>query len=209
MCNSVNSVNPVNLVSSVQSVYSVNAVNFSVSTVSTFSQAKYLTELKCEIFQDPSVSIVSTVSKVITVSTVLQNVQVILTHLTSIMSTLHWWLNPWSGNIPEKPFWANCSICWPTIWRHIDQDWPNLETEISTQLQSDPNQHIALWVKSGDKRNLKCLKVNDNFALIFHWKVFISFLSHAKLPKVFNSYLGLIVYVKYLRNYLQKTYRGI
>ena len=27
---------------------------------------------------------------------------------------------------------------------------------------------IALWVKSGNRGNLKCLKVNDNFALIFH-----------------------------------------
>ena len=97
------------------------------------------------------------------------------------------------------------SICWPAIWWCIDQDWPNLETEISTQLQSDPNHHIALWVKSGDKRNLKCLKVNDNFALIFHWKIFISFLSDAKLPKVYDRFLGLIIYVKYLRSYLQKT----
>ena len=42
----------------------------------------------------------------------------------------------------------------------------------------------ALWVKSGNRGNLKCLKVNDNFALIFHRKIFISFLSDAKLPKV-------------------------
>ena len=138
-------------VNTVKSVYSVNSVNFSVSTVSTFSQAKYLTESKCEIFQDPSVSTVSkviTVSTVLHVSQVLQNLQVVLAHLSSIMSTLHWWLNPWSGNIPEKPFWANCSICWPAIWWCIHQDWPNLETEISTQLQSETNTlHYGLRVE--------------------------------------------------------------
>ena len=42
----------------------------------------------------------------------------------------------------------------------------------------------ALWVKSGNRGNLKCLKVNNHFALIFHRKIFISFLSDAKLPKV-------------------------
>ena len=46
-------------VNTVNSVYSVNSVNFSVSTVSTFSQSKYLTELKCEIFQDSSLSLYS------------------------------------------------------------------------------------------------------------------------------------------------------
>ena len=45
---------------------------------------------------------------------------------------------------------------------------------------------IALWVKSGNRGNLKCLKVNDDFALIFHRKVFISFLSDSKLPEVLD-----------------------
>ena len=44
----------------------------------------------------------------------------------------------------------------------------------------------ALWVKSGNRRNLICLKVNNNFALIFQRKIFISFLSDAKLPKVYD-----------------------
>ena len=44
----------------------------------------------------------------------------------------------------------------------------------------------ALWVKGGNRGNLKCLKVNDNFALIFHQQMFISFLSDAKLPKVYD-----------------------
>ena len=66
----------------------------------------------------------------------------------------------------------------------------------------------ALWVKSGNRGNLKCLKVDDHFALIFHQKMFISFLSDAKLPKVYDRYLGLVIYVKYLMSYLQKTRRG-
>ena len=37
----------------------------------------------------------------------------------------------------------------------------------------------ALWVKSGNRGNLKCLKVNNHFALIFYRKIFISFLSDA------------------------------
>ena len=45
---------------------------------------------------------------------------------------------------------------------------------------------IALWVKSGNRGNLKCLKVNNNFALIFCQKFFIPFLSDAKLPKVYD-----------------------
>ena len=44
----------------------------------------------------------------------------------------------------------------------------------------------ALCVKSGNRGNLKCLKVNDDFALIFHRKVFISFLSDSKLPEVLD-----------------------
>ena len=44
----------------------------------------------------------------------------------------------------------------------------------------------ALWVKSGNRGNLKCLKVNNHFALIFHPKIFISFLSDTKLPKVYD-----------------------
>ena len=66
----------------------------------------------------------------------------------------------------------------------------------------------ALWVKSGNRGNLKCLKVNNHFALIFYRKFFISFLSDAKLPKVYDWFLGLIIHVKYLRSYLQKTWRG-
>ena len=62
----------------------------------------------------------------------------------------------------------------------------------------------ALWVESGNRGHLKCLKENDNFAVIFHQKMFI-FLSDAKLTRVNDRYLGLIIYVKYLRSYLQKT----
>ena len=68
---------------------------------------------------------------------------------------------------------------------------------------------IALWVKSGNRGNLKCLKVNDHYVLIFHQKMFISFLSGAKLSTFYDRYLGLIIYVKYLRSYLQKTWRGV
>ena len=44
----------------------------------------------------------------------------------------------------------------------------------------------ALWVKSGNRGNLICLKVNNHFVLIFYQKNFISFLSDAKLPKVYD-----------------------
>ena len=44
----------------------------------------------------------------------------------------------------------------------------------------------ALWVKSGNRGILKCLKVNNNFELIFHRKMFIYFLGDAKLPKVYD-----------------------
>ena len=67
----------------------------------------------------------------------------------------------------------------------------------------------ALSVKSGNRGNLKCLKVNDDFALICHRKMFISFLSDSKLPEVLDWYFGLIIFVKYLRSYLQKTWRGV
>jgi len=63
----------------------------------------------------------------------------------------------------------------------------------------------ALWVKSGNRGILKCLKVNNHFELIFHRKMFIYFLGDAKLPKVYDWFLGLIIYVKYLRSYFQKT----
>ena len=55
---------------------------------------------------------------------------------------------------------------------------------------------IALWVRSGNRGNLKCLKVNDYFALIWDKKKFISFSSDAKLQNVFDGFLGLITYVK-------------
>ena len=64
---------------------------------------------------------------------------------------------------------------------------------------------IALCVKSGNRGNLKCLKVNDHYVLIFHRKMFISFLSGAKLSTFYDRFLGVIIYVKYLRSYLQKT----
>ena len=44
----------------------------------------------------------------------------------------------------------------------------------------------ALWVNSGNRGNLKCLKVNNHFELIFYRKIFISFFSDAKLPKVYD-----------------------
>ena len=44
----------------------------------------------------------------------------------------------------------------------------------------------ALWVKSGNTGNLKCLKENNHFALVFHRKMLISFLSDAKLPIVYD-----------------------
>ena len=66
----------------------------------------------------------------------------------------------------------------------------------------------ALWVKSGNRGNLKCLNVNNHFTLIFYQKYIILFLSDAKLPKVYDWFLGLIIHVKYLRSYLQKTWRG-
>ena len=68
--------------------------------------------------------------------------------------------------------------------------------------------HIALWVKSGNRRNLKCWQVNDHSALIFHRKVIIPFLNDAKLQNVYDWFLGLIIYVKYLRSYLQKNMKG-
>ena len=76
-------------------------------------------------------------------------------------------------------------------------------------LSKSMHTHIALWVKSGNRGNLKCLKVNDHYVLIFHQKMFISFLSGAKLSTFYDRYLGLIIYVKYLRSYLQKTWRGV
>ena len=42
----------------------------------------------------------------------------------------------------------------------------------------------------------------------FHQQIFISFLSDAKLPKVYDWFLGLIIYVKYLRSYFQKNIKG-
>ena len=82
-------------------------------------------------------------------------------------------------------------------------------TRITIQNNDDADyDDNALWVKSGNRGNLKCLKVDDHFALIFHQKMFISFLSDAKLPKVYDRYLGLVIYVKYLMSYLQKTRRG-
>ena len=47
-------------------------------------------------------------------------------------------------------------------------------------------RNSALWVKSGNRGNLKCLRVNNHLALIFHRKMFISLLSDAKLPKVYD-----------------------
>ena len=68
---------------------------------------------------------------------------------------------------------------------------------------------IYILVKSGNRGNLKCLKVNNNFALIFYRKMSISFLSDAKLTKVYDWFLGLIIYIKYLRSYSWKTWRGV
>ena len=48
----------------------------------------------------------------------------------------------------------------------------------------------ALWIKSGNRGNLKCWKENDHIALIVHRKNFISFLSDAKLQKLYNWFLG-------------------
>ena len=53
--------------------------------------------------------------------------------------------------------------------------------------------HNALWVKSGNRGNLKCLNVNDHYELIFYRKMLISFLSDAKLLHVYDWYLGLII----------------
>ena len=39
-----------------------------------------------------------------------------------------------------------------------------------TQIQEDVLEDNALWVKSGNRGNLKCLKVNNHFALIFQKK---------------------------------------
>ena len=76
-------------------------------------------------------------------------------------------------------------------------------------LSKSMHTHIALWVKSGNRGNLKCWKVNDNFAFIFHRKTIISFLSDAKLRNVYDWFLGLIIYVKYLKSYLQKHEGGV
>ena len=56
--------------------------------------------------------------------------------------------------------------------------WDGIGLEISVG--------TALWVKSGNRGNLKCLKVNDQYALIFHRKMFIAFLSDTKLSKVYD-----------------------
>ena len=52
--------------------------------------------------------------------------------------------------------------------------------------EEDADFDIALWVKSGNRGKLICLKVNDNFALIFHQEIVISFLSDAIRPKVYD-----------------------
>ena len=47
-------------------------------------------------------------------------------------------------------------------------------------------QFSALWVKSGNRGNLKYLKENDHYVLIFHRKMFIIFLSGAKLSTFYD-----------------------
>ena len=46
--------------------------------------------------------------------------------------------------------------------------------------------NTALWVKSGNRGNLKCLNVNDHYEFILYRKMFISFLSEAKLLHVYD-----------------------
>ena len=99
----------------------------------------------------------------------------------------------------ESNEFENQMISWMFSWM-VKEHWASI------QLLGTPT--IALWVKSGNRWNLKCLKVNKHFALIFYQKILISFLSDAKLPKVSDWFLGLIIHVKYLRSYLQKTWRG-
>ena len=74
---------------------------------------------------------------------------------------------------------------------HLEQKLVNhictdLQLTFCKNLPSAKDKDNALWVKSGNRGNLKCLKVNDDFALIFHRKVFISFLSDSKLPEVLD-----------------------
>ena len=55
--------------------------------------------------------------------------------------------------------------------------------DISSFLRPPHTSHIAVWVKSGKRGNLKCLKVK--FCAHFLSKMLISFVSDAKL---LNSY---------------------
>ena len=79
-------------------------------------------------------------------------------------------------------------ILYPLIDKLLQQMWtaflPNPIHEQTNAYSTIKILHIynALWVKSGNRGNLKCLKVNNHFALIFHQKSFIYFLSDAKLP---------------------------
>ena len=89
-------------------------------------------------------------------------------------------------------------ILYPLIDKLLQQMWtaflPNPLHEQTNAYSTIKILHIynALWVKSGNRGNLKCLNVNNHFALIFHRKFFISFLSDAKLPKVYDRFLCLI-----------------
>ena len=67
-------------------------------------------------------------------------------------------------------------------------EYPNLDTvlDFDPKVREQELESIALWVKSGNRGNLKCLKVNNHFVLIFHRKIFVSFLSDAKMPKVYD-----------------------
>ena len=63
----------------------------------------------------------------------------------------------------------------------IEKIWSKISSMNIYRDQVHRRKVNALWVKGGNRGNLKCWKVNDHSALIFHRKIFISFLSDAKL----------------------------
>ena len=67
---------------------------------------------------------------------------------------------------------------------------------------------IALWVKQCNYKDCKVVKSKTLVRLHFSSEIIQTFFKWCQTAKSLWLILGLIIYTKYLRSYLQKTWRG-
>ena len=102
------------------------------------------------------------------------------------------------------------SSTFPQVWKHCDLIFYHCAflNILSNCVPLWRQSHIALWVKQCNYKDCKVFKSKTLVRLHFSSEIIQTFFKWCQTAKSLWLILGLIIYTKYLRSYLQKKHEG-